>query len=203
MTTRRDQSIEQLNSLLPQTQCELCEYPGCKPYATAIIDENAPIDRCLPGGVPVMQALGEALARPTAHLIDSMTERSKAPTRAVIREAHCIGCTKCLPVCPTDAIIGTGKKMHTVLVDACTGCELCLPVCPVDCIDLVDRAPILPAESNNWRARHEQKHTRETQLAKENEANYQTKLIQGTDSIKDRQAAIQAAIARTQQKKTS
>ena len=129
--------IDEINALLPQTQCGLCTYKGCKPYATAIIEKNERIDLCLPGGVAVLKKIGDLLDINTAPLEENMREKTKPPMLAVIREAECIGCTKCIQACPVDAIIGAPKLMHTVVTDLCNGCELCIPPCPLDCIDLI------------------------------------------------------------------
>lgn len=128
--------IDRLDALLPQTQCRLCQTPGCRPYAEAIVNGEA-INRCVPGGQATVDAIAATLRRPT-ETID--TTHGIAPTHrlvAVIREAECIGCTKCIQACPVDAIVGAAKLMHTVISDECTGCNLCVPPCPVDCIDLV------------------------------------------------------------------
>lgn len=127
---------EQINQLLPQTQCGQCDYAGCRPYAEAIAAGLADINQCPPGGDPGIKALAKLLgiapkplnAEHGEHLPDSVV---------VIREAECIGCTKCIQACPVDAIVGASKLMHTVLADLCTGCNLCIPPCPVDCIDVV------------------------------------------------------------------
>lgn len=136
--------IAQIDACLPQTQCGLCNHPdGCLPYATAIVTNHEPHNKCVPGGQPVTDKIATILAS-TQRLIAapskwSIETRSQRPqeVRAVIREDDCIGCTKCIPACPVDAIIGTGKHMHTIFSDLCTGCELCIAPCPVDCIDLV------------------------------------------------------------------
>ena len=128
--------VEQIDSLLPQTQCGQCGYAGCKPYARAIADQLADIDQCPPGGAAGVRALAELLGR-HAKPVNPVHGVEKPPLLALIREAECIGCTKCIQACPVDAIIGAPKLMHTVLIDLCTGCELCIPPCPVDCIDLV------------------------------------------------------------------
>ena len=138
--------IHLLDATLPQTQCGLCGHPaGCLPYATAMA-EGASADGCVPGGQPVANKLAEILgraplpAKPSQWPIvaDGRPQRMKA----IIREDECIGCTKCISACPVDAIMGSGKLMHSILTDLCTGCELCIPPCPVDCIDLVaDPAP--------------------------------------------------------------
>ena len=131
---------EQINALLPQTQCGQCGYPGCKPYARAIAGGEADINQCPPGGEAGVRALADLLGRePKPVNPDNGIE--KAPVVALIVEADCIGCTKCIQACPVDAIVGAPKRMHTVIADLCTGCELCLPPCPVDCIDLVPPTP--------------------------------------------------------------
>jgi len=128
--------VEQVDALLPQTQCAQCEFPGCRPYAEAIAKGEADINRCPPGGDTVIQSLATLLGRETLPL-DASLEAHKPPLVALIREPECIGCTLCIHACPVDAIVGASKKMHTVISAHCTGCELCLPPCPVDCIDLV------------------------------------------------------------------
>ena len=129
---------EQINAVLPQTQCAQCGYPGCRPYAQAIADGQADINQCPPGGEEGVRALAELLGVAPKPLDTSHGEH-KPPILAVIDEQRCIGCTLCIQACPVDAIIGAPKLMHTVIESECTGCELCLPPCPVDCIDLVDR----------------------------------------------------------------
>lgn len=140
---KTQQTIAGVDACLPQTQCGLCEHPdGCLPYAHAIVVHGEPINKCVPGGQPVTDAIAQVLnqprstATPSKHPIDPTTNRPQE-VRAVIIENECIGCTKCIPACPIDAIVGTGKHMHTIFTDLCTGCELCLPPCPVDCIKLV------------------------------------------------------------------
>ena len=128
---------EQLDAILPQTQCGLCGYSGCMPYAEALVFENAPINLCPPGGVETLQALGTLLEQDPTPFINEMKKAAKPAMLAVIREDECIGCMKCIQACPVDAILGSAKQMHTVIADECTGCELCVAPCPVDCIDLI------------------------------------------------------------------
>lgn len=128
--------VEQINHLLPQTQCAQCGYPGCKPYAEAIANESVPINQCPPGGDTTVTALAELLNREVIPLNPEFGAHT-APMIAKIRERECIGCTLCIKACPVDAIVGAAKLMHTVLNDHCTGCELCIPPCPIDCIDLI------------------------------------------------------------------
>ena len=131
-----DPIAEQINALLPQTQCGQCGYPGCKPYAEAIAGGDK-INKCPPGGEATIQALAYLLDV-EAEPLDAV-EGEKPQMVAFIREAECIGCTKCIQACPVDAILGAAKVMHTVIADECTGCDLCIEPCPVDCIDLIPR----------------------------------------------------------------
>lgn len=140
--------IARIDACLPQTQCGLCDHAdGCLPYAVAIVIDNEPYNKCVPGGQPVTDAIAQIINQDSSDTQPLNAEPSKWPidvssqrpveVRAVIREDDCIGCTKCIPACPVDAIVGTGKHMHTIFTDLCTGCELCIAPCPVDCIDLV------------------------------------------------------------------
>ncbi|MFC3853419.1 electron transport complex subunit RsxB [Salinispirillum marinum] len=127
--------VEQIDAILPQTQCGQCGYPGCRPYAEAIANGDM-INKCPPGGESTIQALADLLDV-EAPPLDAEHGEEKPRQVAVIREAECIGCTKCIQACPVDAILGAAKQMHTVIADECTGCDLCLDPCPVDCIDMV------------------------------------------------------------------
>ncbi|MBD9381836.1 electron transport complex subunit RsxB [Achromobacter sp. ACM02] len=127
---------DRIDALLPQTQCTKCGYDGCRPYADAIADGSAPINRCPPGGDDGIAALAVLLDTPILPL--DATRGEPGPLLvARIDEAHCIGCTLCIQACPVDAIVGANKHMHTVLADWCTGCDLCVAPCPVDCIQMV------------------------------------------------------------------
>lgn len=120
---------------LPQTQCTRCGYPDCAAYADAIASGEAAINQCPPGGAEGIGRLARITGQPLLPLNPS--NGIEAPrTVAFIDEDWCIGCTLCIKACPTDAIVGGNKRMHTVIEAYCTGCELCLPVCPVDCIAL-------------------------------------------------------------------
>jgi len=131
-----------LHQALPQTQCTRCGYPDCEGYAQAIAEGTAAINQCPPGGAEGVARLSEMTGQPVLPLNpDNGLEGPR--TVAFIDEAWCIGCTLCLDACPTDAIVGANKQMHTVMEAHCTGCELCLPVCPVDCIELETVAPDL------------------------------------------------------------
>lgn len=133
--------IQRIDALLPQTQCGKCGHPGCKPYAEGIAKGEA-INKCPPGGQETIAGLAQLLHLP---VLDLDTSRGEAPAQiAYIREAECIGCTKCIQACPVDAIVGAAKLMHTVITDECTGCDLCVAPCPVDCIEMRALADVLP-----------------------------------------------------------
>jgi electron transport complex protein RnfB len=128
--------VKAIDALLPQTQCTRCGYPGCLPYAAAIA-AGTPINQCPPGGTATILALARLLGRDVLPL--NPENGVEVPPRvAVIDEERCIGCAKCLPPCPVDAIIGAARFTHTVVAALCTGCELCIAPCPVDCISMVD-----------------------------------------------------------------
>ena len=132
--------VEQIDSLLPQTQCGQCGYPGCKPYAEAISNGDD-INKCPPGGEATIKQLADLMGV-DAKPLDSAHGEEDVKKVAFIREDECIGCTKCIQACPVDAIMGASKVMHTVIVDECTGCDLCVEPCPVDCIDMIPVADI-------------------------------------------------------------
>jgi len=127
--------VDIVNQQLPQTQCGQCGFNGCRPYAEAIV-RGETINKCPPGGQSTISALANLLNE-TALELDPAQGIYSLPARVKIREAECIGCTKCIQACPVDAIIGAGKLMHTVIDHECTGCNLCIEPCPVDCIDVI------------------------------------------------------------------
>ena len=191
--------IQRIDALLPQTQCGKCGHPGCKPYAEGIAS-GEPINKCPPGGSETIAALAELLKVPVLELD---TSRGSAPAQiAYIREAECIGCTKCIQACPVDAIVGAAKLMHTVIIDECTGCDLCVAPCPVDCIEMrpLPLATVLPivgglafsleeqqaraAKRNHARRRFEQRNAR---LQREEQ-----------QKIAERQARAQRAVAHSE-----
>jgi electron transport complex protein RnfB len=129
-----DPLAEQLDDLLPQTQCGQCGYPGCKPYAEAVANGEA-INKCAPGGDDTIKKIADLMGVEVQPL-DGNHETDNSPKVAFIIEEDCIGCTKCIQACPVDAIIGATKQMHTVIIDECTGCDLCVAPCPVDCIEM-------------------------------------------------------------------
>jgi electron transport complex protein RnfB len=152
--------IKAIDALLPQTQCTRCGYPGCLPYAQAIA-EGTPLNQCPPGGAATIEALAQLLGREPLPL-NPANGVEQAARVAVIDEARCIGCAKCLPPCPVDAIIGAPRFMHTVVAELCTGCELCIAPCPVDCITMeavsaasVPAGPPQPAASRQRYHAHE------------------------------------------------
>ncbi|MCG6942724.1 MAG: electron transport complex subunit RsxB [Thiohalocapsa sp.] len=139
-----DPIADQVDALLPQSQCGQCGFPGCRPYAEAVAAGEAEINRCAPGGEGTMLAIADLLGRePIA--VGEVVEKAKSI--AVIDEDNCIGCTKCLQSCPVDAIVGAAKQLHAVLGAECTGCELCVQTCPVGCINM---EPI-PQTIANWK----------------------------------------------------
>ena len=140
-----DPIADQIDSLLPQTQCGQCSFAGCRPSAEAIAAGEAEINRCPPGGETTMIALADLLGRDPVPLADEEAAE-KPKSVAYIVEEECIGCTLCIQACPVDAIMGAPKFMHTVIAAECTGCDLCLPPCPVDCIEMVP----LEATPQTW-----------------------------------------------------
>jgi len=134
-------SVDDIDALLPQTQCTRCGYAGCRPYAEALAARTAAINQCPPGGAATIAALAALLGKPVQPL-NPANGIEAPPLVAQIDEELCIGCAKCLPPCPTDAIVGAHQQMHTVVLALCTGCELCIAPCPVDCISLVPRAEL-------------------------------------------------------------
>lgn len=176
--------IDAIDALLPQTQCGKCGHVGCRPYAEAIA-EGEPINRCPPGGEQTVAQLAELTGQP----ILALEQPTQLPLTAVIREAECIGCTKCIQACPVDAILGASKRMHSVIVDECTGCELCVAPCPVDCIDLVphpaweaavnetEQQAYLARRAQLGRTRYQARQQRLARLAREKRLERQRRLI--------------------------
>ncbi len=133
--TAQQIKTEEILSALPQTQCGQCNYPGCRPYAEAIVRGEADFNQCPPGGTATIKILADILGRQVKAL-NQVHGREKESHLALIDETLCIGCVKCIKACPVDAILGAAKQMHTVLAEECTGCELCVAPCPMDCISM-------------------------------------------------------------------
>ena len=159
-------SVQDVDDLLPQTQCTRCGYPGCLPYAQAIVEEGAPINRCPPGGEATIRALSTLMGVPVLSL--DPTCGAEGPLAvACIDEARCIGCTLCIQACPVDAILGAVRRMHDVLPALCTGCELCLAPCPMDCIVMVAAEPPRPWTREDTLAARARMHARTARLERE------------------------------------
>jgi len=201
-------TTDQIDALLPQTQCGLCEYDGCKPYAEAIAHDGEVINRCLPGGVATLRELAQLTDQDPTSMIPEMEEKQKLASIAIIREDSCIGCTKCIQSCPTDAIVGAAKLMHTIITEDCTGCELCIPVCPVDCIDMLT-IPEPNQQQKQERAHHfrekynKRNHRLSQNSEKEKQQHQQAKLHNNEQSktLAARKNAIAEAVARAKAKK--
>ena len=136
-----DPVVDQVDALLPQTQCGQCTYAGCRPYAEAIAKGEADINQCPPGGEATIIALSDLLGVEVKPLNAEHGEIKDLPTVVYIDEQVCIGCTLCIQACPIDAILGAAKQMHTVIESECTGCDLCIAPCPVDCIHIKEVTP--------------------------------------------------------------
>lgn len=199
-------SANAIDALLPQTQCGECGYPGCLPYAQALAEGGAPIDRCPPGGMTTLLALGRLLTVDPSPYLDAVAEKTRPPALAVIREAECIGCTKCIQACPVDAIVGSGTLMHTVISHECTGCGLCVDPCPVDCIDMVEQ-PTPTYDKDLARRRFNARQVRLLREEQEKQTSYREKrhlAAQTVSQQEDKQAKqhyILEAMARVRAKK--
>lgn len=161
-------TVDAVDALLPQTQCGRCGYAGCRPYAEALAVGSTELNRCPPGGAATIAALAALLGRAALPLDPACGVEAPAQV-AQVDETLCIGCAKCLPACPVDAIVGAPKHMHTVIAAECTGCGLCLPPCPVDCIVMV--APVVPlATPTQARSRYTARNARRARDAAERDA---------------------------------
>jgi electron transport complex protein RnfB len=212
---------DQIEDLLPQTQCTKCGYPACRPYAEAIADGSANYNQCPPGGQEGIVRLSSYLGKPVIPL-NPVNGIEKPRTRAFIDEPICIGCTLCIQACPVDAIIGAAKQMHTILPDLCTGCDLCVAPCPVDCISMIEvTAPLTgwaawsQQQADAARERHDFRTQRLLREKQENEARLAAKAAAKLREVESessqtpeqqaeqarKKAIIQAAIERARLKK--
>jgi electron transport complex protein RnfB len=211
---------DRLLDALPQTQCTRCGYPDCSAYAQAIAAGEAAINQCPPGGAEGVQRLAAITGQPVTSL--NPEHGVEGPrSLAWIDEAWCIGCTLCIKVCPTDAIVGANKRMHTVIDAYCTGCELCIPACPVDCIALspVDTqrtgwAAWSAQQASEARARYAARQSRLQREETEHQARLQAKALkkladlpaqthipdgpEGSAEVTRKRAIIEAALAKAQ-----
>jgi electron transport complex protein RnfB len=206
-------TVEQIDALLPQTQCAKCGYPGCRPYAEAIARGEAEINGCPPGGATALRNLAALLGRDLQGLaLPPGAEQPRAA--AFIREDLCIGCTLCIPACPVDAIVGAHKQMHTVLIAECTGCELCAPACPVDCIDMLPLTELarrgsrvaagelhtpVAAHARRWRRRYQIHQLKSAREAEERNARRAAKpevQRRASAAVERKRAAVRAALER-------
>ncbi|MGH8042061.1 MAG: RnfABCDGE type electron transport complex subunit B [Rudaea sp.] len=185
---------ERIDALLPQTQCTRCGYPACRDYAHAITHGEADINQCPPGGAAGIAALAGLLERAIKPL-NPANGVEKPREIALIVEAECIGCTKCIQACPVDAIVGASKLMHTVLAEECTGCELCIAPCPVDCIVMV------PASTAADPAQYRQRYEAHRMRLQRQDAERAAELAERKRGVDASAAAVQAAIARARAKK--
>ena len=217
--------IDAIDAVLPQTQCTKCGYAGCRPYAEALVQGDADIDRCPPGGAQGVRKLARLLGRGEKPLNPDYGVET-ARTAALIDESRCIGCMLCINACPVDAIVGAAKRMHTVITQFCTGCELCLPPCPVDCIDMLElhvlaqlgnrHAALLAEQSLEDMAsiarqrfvfhqsrvarEHEQRNTRLVGKSREKPVHQQR--FPGTHDRERKKKAVEAALERARARRT-
>lgn len=213
---------DELDALLPQTQCTQCGFDGCRPYADAMAAGTADVNRCPPGGVDGIARLAAHLGKPPKEL-DPACGVAGPPEVALIDEAACIGCTLCIQACPVDAIVGAAKRMHTVLLEDCTGCRLCVPPCPVDCIemlpvetlrargaDLSQRPPELwlaraTRARQRWQAHGQRlvqaRHDREERLARKATHKLESVAVDDPDGARKR-AVIEAALQRARERRS-
>src|SRR4030095_11821542 len=185
---------ERIDALLPQTQCRRCGFDGCRPYADAIAQGNAPINQCPPGGDETFAALAALLGTPVAAL-DPARGEPRPWVIARVDEVTCIGCTLCIAARPVDAIVGAAKLVHPVLADRCTGCELCLPPCPVDCIAL------LPA-ARPW-TRYDADRARERYVAHRARLEKRTAAGREDTALLRGRSAVAAALARARARRAA
>ena len=206
-TPIRPTLADQIEDLLPQTQCSKCGYPACRPYAEAIATGQAAYNQCPPGGAEGIVRLASLLGKPVIPL-NPINGSERPRSLAFIDEAACIGCTLCIQACPVDAIIGAAKQMHTVLVDLCTGCDLCVAPCPVDCISMME----ITQSQTGWaawsqkladqaRGRHDFRNLRLRREQQENEARLAAKAAAKLQEVAAARASNPAEKAEQERKK--
>lgn len=199
--------VAQIEALLPQTQCRECGFQGCRPYAEAMLQGKATIDKCPPGGEVVLRQLADAFEIDAEPYLVGLSERYRPPSLAVIDELRCIGCTKCIQACPVDAIVGAPKLMHSVLPGDCTGCGLCVEPCPVDCIDMRE-LPIQEYEPSRAKIQFEARIQRQLREEAQKAKRFQEKRLLAKQALPNseqdkqaKQAYIAEALARVAAKK--
>jgi electron transport complex protein RnfB len=198
---------DQIEDLLPQTQCTKCGYPGCRPYAEAIASATAEHNQCPPGGAEGIARLAKLLGKPVIPL-NPVNGAERPRSLAVIDESLCIGCTLCIQACPVDAIVGAAKQMHTVVADLCTGCDLCVAPCPVDCISMVEVTPGKTGwdawsqqQADAARVRHDFRTFRLRREKEENDARLAAKAAAKLKAVEAESAMTPEEIAAQERKK--
>jgi len=198
---------DQIEDLLPQTQCTKCGYPACRPYAEAIARGEADINQCPPGGMEGVARLSALTGRPVIPINPANGIERPRPV-AFIDEALCIGCTLCIQACPVDAILGAAKQMHTILPSLCTGCDLCVAPCPVDCISM---SPVT-GDRTGWdawsqqqadaaRARHDFRSERLQREKDENDARLAAKAVEKMRAVTAEQTNTAEELAEKERKR--
>ena len=188
-----DDRIEKILAFLPQTQCELCQHPGCRPYAEAIVNGVDHIGQCHPGGLTTLHAIADIMAEDPSPWEQVVADQYKAPSTVIIDPEQCIGCTKCIQACPVDAIIGRSKTLHAVITTECTGCDLCLPACPMDCMhSLPAPTPSAATQSSHAKSHRRRYEQRNKRLEKDKQQSRQKHQQQKQDILqKMRQLQLQ------------
>ena len=199
---------QQIENILPQTQCTKCGFAGCLPYAEAIANGSANYNQCPPGGAEGIEKIANLLKQPIIPL-NTTHGFEKPRTLAFIEEEFCIGCTLCIQACPVDAIVGAAKHMHTIIPELCTGCDLCIPPCPVDCITIETVTENLTgwqawtqSQADEARARHDKRELRLIREKQENEARLLKKAHEKFAAL-NAQADIKPELQAEQERKKS